>query len=322
MKEYVDSIDSHLADLYSNFDQSTLHEAVTDALSKGGKRVRAVLALLFCEVFSGDYKPGIPAAVAYELAHAAALVQDDIIDHSDMRRGETSIVEKYGLSNAILASNMLLFYVPKKIAEYRYLESDKLCKLFDLIGESCRATTCGEFLDLEMARKDDVSEDEYEEMIRSKTAALLGAPSASGAIVGGASEEEANTAYRFGERLGMAYQIQDDMLDLMGDEEALGKPAFTDLRGGKKNIVLIHALENCSKQERGFLAGLFGKESYTRNEVENARKLFLKYNSIEYSRRKALGHIKEARLILTKVKQSDARSKLLALSHYLSNRYY
>ncbi|MDG6924369.1 MAG: polyprenyl synthetase family protein, partial [Nitrososphaerota archaeon] len=169
LEEYVDCIDSQLSELYLGRPQSsrttTLQRAAADALSTGGKRVRAVLALLWCEAFSGDYKRAIPVAVAYELAHATALIQDDIIDHSDLRRGKESTVAKYGLSKAVLASDLLLFHVPKMIAGYGDLSSERLCWLFDLVGESCRATTWGEFLDLEMAAAGDgdVSEKEYEE---------------------------------------------------------------------------------------------------------------------------------------------------------------
>ena len=330
----MDCIDSQLSELYLGRPQvseiAALQRAAAGALSTGGKRVRAVLALLWCEAFSGDYKRAIPVAVAYELAHATALIQDDIIDHSDLRRGKESTVAKYGLSKAVLASDLLLFHVPKMIAGYGDLSSERLCWLFDLVGESCRATTWGEFLDLEMAAAGDgdVSEKEYEEMIRLKTASLLGAPSASGAIVGGASKEEVRTAYGFGECLGMAYQIQDDLLDLMGDEAALGKPVFTDVKGGKKNIVLIHALRCCSEEERVFLLSLLGREApYNEYEVQRARRVFSKCGSLEYAQSKAVQYVDEGRKVLgtllnTKKHDSSTLQHLFELSDYLSKRYY
>ena len=123
-------------------------EQLLNAISKG-KRIRAVLALLWCEALSDDYRRAAPVAVAYELAHAAALVQDDIIDNSYLRRGEKSIVGKYGISGAILTSNTLLFQVPNLIAECgrRGSDSTTLCSLLDLLGDCYRSATLGEFLD-------------------------------------------------------------------------------------------------------------------------------------------------------------------------------
>ena len=165
-------------------------------------------------------------------------------------------------------------------------------------------------------------------MIRLKTACLLGAPSASGAIVGGASDEDVKTAYGFGELLGMAYQIQDDLLDLMGDEASLGKPVFTDIKGGKRNLVLIHALKHCSEEERRFLVHLLGREgSYHEHEIQRARQIFSGCGSVEYAHSKVLRYVDEARKVISTgidgTKQdSKALKHLLELSDYLSKRYY
>ncbi|MDG7016073.1 MAG: polyprenyl synthetase family protein [Nitrososphaerota archaeon] len=320
LDRYVKRVNSELLGL--SFGRSTLGGPLRDALSGGGKRVRAVLALLWCEALSGSYEPAVPIAVAYELAHSAALVEDDIIDGSDTRRGKESVVGRYGLPNAILASNMLLFYVPKMVARYRRMPSERLCKLFDLVGECCRATTTGEFLDIQMAERTRVTEDDYERMIKLKTASLLAAPSASGAIVAGASDGEVTTAYRFGERIGMAYQVRDDLLDVMGSEEALGKPVFTDVREGKKSLVTLHALSRCSGEERRFMKGLFGRKSLEDGEVERMRQIARGYGSVEYCQKRALRYVGEAKALLRSARRSEARSRLFELCDYLSNRDY
>jgi geranylgeranyl pyrophosphate synthase len=323
LKEYVDCVNSHLEELFPPRGLTTLERAAADALSGGGKRVRAILALLWCEVFSGNYKPAIPLAAAYELAHASALVQDDIIDHSDMRRGRESIVAKYGLSNAILASDLLLFNVPKMVARYGNLEGGKLARIFDLVGEACRATTWGEFLDLEMARGREGTEQDYEEMIRLKTSTLLSAPCASGALIGGASDEQASLASKFGESLGMAYQVQDDTLDLVGDESALGKPVFTDLRGGKKSIVLIHCASHCSKEDRSFILSLLNRQGpYSDDETSKVRTLIEEQGSLGYAREMMSRYTSKAKDALAAVPQCRARSFLLELTDYLAARYY
>lgn len=322
LKVYQDSVDLELSGLYFPGRATALESAVGDALSAGGKRVRATLALLWCEAYSGDYRPAIPLAVAYELAHASALIQDDIIDHSDLRRGRKSIVAQYGLSNAILASDLLLFYVPKMVAKYSYLESAKLARIFDLVGEACRATTWGEFLDLEIARQDRWTEREYEEMIRLKTSTLLSAPCASGAIVGGADDERVLAATRFGEAVGMAYQIQDDALDLMGEESVLGKPVFTDLRGGKRSVVLMHCASHCSDEDRRFILGLMNRsDPYEASEISRLRRLIETTGSLGYAHRKITGYTEAAKEALRSVPACRARSMLDDLTDYLASRY-
>jgi geranylgeranyl diphosphate synthase, type I len=322
LKSYQDSVDQELSGLYLPGRATDLERAVADALSAGGKRVRATLALLWCEAYSGDYRPAIPLAVAYELAHASALIQDDIIDHADLRRGQESIVAKYGLSNAILASDLLLFYVPKMVARYSDLESARLAKIFDLVGEACRATTWGEFLDLQMAREDGWAEREYEEMIRLKTSTLLSAPCASGAIVGGANDEQVSSATRFGEAVGMAYQIQDDTLDLVGDASILGKPVLTDMRGGKRSVVLMHCASRCSNDDRRFIMGLFNRSGqYESSEIARMKGLIETTGSLDYARQKIAGYTKDAKSALESVPASRARSLLSELTEYLATRY-
>jgi geranylgeranyl diphosphate synthase, type I len=292
----------------------------------GGKRIRAVLALLWCEAVSGGYEVAVPVAVAYELAHAAALVQDDILDESGFRRGERSIVGKHGLRSAILASNMLLAQVPREIAGYGSLSSggETLRMLFDLLGESFGAAVLGEFLDLEMAARDSVSQSDYEYMIKMKTGALVGASSASGVVVGGGIDQKAavKTAYEFGEWLGMAYQVHDDLLDIIGDEETLGKAVFTDIRGGKKNIVLIHAMEMSSEDGRLFLRELLGKERFESSEVRRVRDLLSQTRSVEYAQDVAASYAQNARKLLETADVGATRDKLLELSDYLSSRKY
>jgi len=321
--EYVDAVNSELQELYPQPGKTALEQAAADALSVGGKRVRATLALLWCEVYSGNYKPAVPLAAAYELAHASALVQDDIIDHSETRRGAKSIAAKYGVTTAILASDLLLFNVPREVAKYRDLDSGRLARIFDLVGEACRATTWGEFLDMEMAGGTEGTEKDYEEMIRLKTSTLLSAPCASGALVAGASEDQAALAGRFGEELGMAYQIQDDALDLVGDETTLGKPLFTDLRGGKKSVVLLHCLNQCSGDDREFILGLLNRASpYKTDEVAKLKGLITGNGSLEYAKIRVMNYTDRAREIVGSAPDTAARSRLMELTSYLASRYY
>ncbi|HXW36298.1 MAG TPA: polyprenyl synthetase family protein [Nitrososphaerales archaeon] len=321
LRDYVSKIDLQLAKVLGE-GVSSVELTAREALS-GGKRIRAVLALLWCEGMSGSPEAAVPVAAAYELAHAAALVQDDILDGSSMRRGRMSTVARYGLRSAILASNMLLALVPRQIVEHGETAqgAETLKKLFDLLGESFGSAVLGEYLDLKMAESETASEKEYLEMIRLKTGALIAASSASGAIVGSDQDSGASSkAYDFGERLGMAYQIQDDILDIVGNEAVLGKPAFTDLAGGKKNLVLIHTFDHCTDEERRLLGSLAVKNEPAR--MEAAKVIFERYGSIDYARRIAAGLCDDARGILGSVDLGGASGMLFELSDYLLARKY
>lgn len=323
LQDYVEPVNSALDELNRRNGSTALENAVVEALSTGGKRMRATLALLWCEVYSGDYRQAIPLVVAYELAHASALVQADIIDRSEMRR-KGSVVAKYGLTTAILASDLLLFNVPKMVTKYRDLESWKLARIFDFVGEASRATTWGEFIDMEIAQgREDGTEVDYEEMVRLKTSSLLSAPCASGALVGGASEDEAALAGRFGEELGVAYQIQGDTPDLIRDESVLGKPVFNDLKGGKKSLVLLHCMRKCTEEERGFVSDLLNRPgAYTEDEISKLRRLIEDSGSLEYARQGVMRHTAAASDLLGSAPENGAKSRLLELVDYLAARHY
>ena len=202
----------------------------------------------------------------------------------------------------------------------------KLTKLFELLGDAYASSVLGEFLDLEMVEKSDASESDYEHMIGLKTGALIGASSASGVVVGSMVESDhmVDVAYRFGELLGMAYQVQDDLLDIVGDEGVLGKPVFADIKGGKKNLVLIHTAQLCSQEDREFLAGIpaNGGRSLAETEIERARALFVKFGSIDYARKVATGYVERARSMLDNLEPREARGKLAELCGYLTDRKY
>ncbi len=305
---------------------SSLENAVAEAMT-GGKRVRAVLALLWCEAISEEYTAAIPVAVAYELAHAAALVQDDILDDSEKRRGTQSIVKKHGLRSAMLASNALLAQVPRVISEYGLQPSggQMLRKLFELLGDSFGSTIMGEFLDLEMAEKDLVEQGDYEYMIRMKTGALIGASSASGVIVGGGLHDDKllDIAFSSGEWLGMAYQVQDDLLDIMSNEQTLGKPVFADVRGGKKNTVLIHAMDKSSDDDRRFLRDVLHKKGqFSDAEVDRVKDLLVRHGSVEYAKDLSARYTQNGLKLVETVEIGKTRRKLVELSEYLVSRKY
>ena len=292
------------------------------AIRGGGKRIRPLLAVLSCEAVGGDPKLAIPVAVAYELAHTAALIQDDVLDRSPKRRGKPSVWKLYSLGEAILLSDLFLFEIYGVIAEYENLNlpPKRLYRLLRLIRESAKNAAWGELLDLELAKKSYVTVEEYLEMIKFKTGSLLAAPAAAGAIVAGASESYVQALYLFAEKIGMAYQIQDDILDVVGSEKEMGKPIFLDLKAGKKSVVLIHAMQNATGDERRFLESIMFK-NLSKRDVEKVRRIIDRLGSVVYARELSFKLAEEGRRYLRLLKPSMARDALLKLSYVAVNRY-
>jgi len=240
-----------------------------------------------------------------------------------------SIARKYGVSGAILTANTLLFFVPELISEFGRKSKDAilLSRLLELFGESYRSSTLGEYLDLEMAGSSSkISESDYEEMIRLKTGSLIGAASASGALIGKGSVDEdlISAAYGYGESLGIAYQVQDDLLDIFGEEETIGKPIFSDIASGKKSLVLIRFLTICNDAESDFIEGILRRKqgAVSGEEIARTRQLLRKYDCDSYAREFALRRVQHAQSTLGVLKDSTARDRLSELSFYLAERKY
>jgi geranylgeranyl pyrophosphate synthase len=323
LKEYQDCVESELASQLAK--PSSKLEAIAYGAIGGGKRLRAILALLWCEAICGDYTRASEIAVAYELAHSAALIQDDVIDRSAMRRGEASLPGKYGPSNAILAANALLFYVPKVISEFTRKSNDPalVAKILDLFGECYRSSSLGEYLDLEMVNSPIVSEKDYETMIRLKTGSLIGAASASGALIGGGDSATVAAAYEYGTSVGVAYQTQDDVLDIFGDERTIGKPTFNDIANGKKSLMIIRFFAECDvASELHFVNSLLNAktDSITTEENSRLRELLLKYGCLTYAKNFAARYVQASRASLETLSDSPARERLIELSILLSIR--
>ncbi len=313
-KDYVDTVNSALADI--SVSNPTLQRAIERALLTGGKRIRPVLTLLSCEAVGGDHKCAIPIAVAYELAHSASLVQDDMIDRSDTRRGVPSIHMDFGPCTAMITADFLIFEIFKKLAEYgrRDFDPKRLNMLLNLIGDAAKATALGEHLEMELSRTNHVTAEEYLEIVRLKTGFLMASATASGAVVGMGSDYQIHALKSFGMSLGVSYQLQDDLLDIFGQAGEIGKPLFMDFKNGVSNLVMIHALNNSDETVRNYLTSLMGKP-VPQTKMPYIRRLLRRLGSIDFAIIEASRIAKEGRVELLKLKPSPARQKLLELSY-------
>ena len=238
LKKYFDTIESELLKIEYAASPDGLYAPVRYELSLGGKRVRPLLALLACELFGGDCRLALNAAVGLEIFHNFTLLHDDVMDKADVRRGKPTVHKVWNENTAILSGDAM------EIIAFRYIartEAPHTGAVIDWFLKTALEICEGQQFDMEFEHRDDVTEEEYIEMIRLKTAVLLGGALKIGAIIGGANETDADLIYRFGESLGLAFQLQDDWLDVYGDPARFGKKIGGDILNNKKTYMLINA---------------------------------------------------------------------------------
>jgi geranylgeranyl diphosphate synthase type II len=217
-----------------------LYEPITYILSVGGKRMRPALLLMACDLFDGDVRSALPPALAIEVFHNFTLVHDDIMDNAPLRRGKVTVHEKWNANVAILSGDVMLVEAYKLIMQ---VDTAILRQVLEVFSNTAVGVCEGQQFDMNFERQDEVQIEDYLNMIRLKTAVLLGGALKIGALIGGASTEDADLLCTFGEKLGTAFQLQDDILDVYGDPTKFGKQVGGDIISNKKTYLLIKALE-------------------------------------------------------------------------------
>jgi geranylgeranyl diphosphate synthase type II len=224
-----------------------LYEPITYILSVGGKRMRPALLLMACDLFGGDVKTAIPPALAIEVFHNFTLVHDDIMDNAPLRRGKVTVHEKWNPNVAILSGDVMLVEAYKLMMQ---VDTTILRQVLEIFSNTAIGVCEGQQIDMNFEQQVDVEIDAYINMIRLKTAVLLGGALKIGALTGGASLTDADLLCNFGEHLGIAFQLQDDILDVYGDPDKFGKQVGGDIISNKKTYLLIKALELAGANEK------------------------------------------------------------------------
>ncbi|AMR33123.1 isoprenyl synthetase [Mucilaginibacter sp. PAMC 26640] len=223
-----------------------LYEPITYILAIGGKRMRPALLLMACDLFGGDVEAALPPALAIEVFHNFTLMHDDIMDNAPKRRGRSTVHEKWNQNVAILSGDVMLIEGYKLMMQVR---NDILRQVLDIFNDTAVGVCEGQQLDMTFETSSDISIDEYINMIRLKTAVVLGGALKIGALIGEADQKDADLLSVFGINLGIAFQLQDDILDVYGDPEKFGKQVGGDIISNKKTYLLIKALELTSSAE-------------------------------------------------------------------------
>ena len=249
----TEKIEKYLSNISYPTQPEGLYEPISYVLSMGGKRLRPTLLLLSYSLFKDDIDTALPLAIGLETYHNHTLLHDDLMDNADVRRGKPTVHKKWDANTAVLSGDAMLIIAFRHFIEARCEGKEQILKLFaNTALEICE----GQQYDVNFERRTDVTESEYMEMIRLKTSVLLACAAKAGALAAGASPEDADTLYRFAEKMGLAFQVQDDWLDVYGDPKVFGKKIGGDILCGKKTYLLINALNRADAADKQRLLAL------------------------------------------------------------------
>ena len=263
-EKLLDQVENYLAQMEMPAEPELLYTPIAYSMEGGGKRLRPVLLMLSYGLFSDDYQRALPAAAAVEVFHNFTLLHDDIMDNALIRRSKPSVFAKWGKNVAILSGDAMM------IEAYRLLgrtQCDNFQQILSVFSQTAIEVCEGQQYDMDFETKQKVSVVEYMRMIELKTSVLLAGSVVIGAMLGGASEEDCKTLRRFAIELGLAFQLQDDLLDSFGDER-LGKKIGGDILEGKKTILMIEAFSRANEQQREVL-----RTTHLREDWSDAEKI-------------------------------------------------
>ncbi len=318
MKRIKDLVDKEIRGIKSTIEGPTdLVEASFHLVLSGGKRVRPFILIKSAELFGSTIDRAMPAAVAIELLHNFTLIHDDIMDRDEYRRGVKTTHIVYGEPVAIIAGDFLFSYVFYILS--KNYPPDIGLKLVELYSNASNLICMGQTMDV-LPDKYIGSPDEYLEMIYRKTGALIEASAVAGGVVGGASEEGLKALQEFGSKIGIAFQIADDILGIVGDPKVTGKPVGNDIRNGKKTILVLSALERMDEPSRRRFLRVFGNLGCSEEEVMEAIDLIVSTGAIEDSREFMKSLYNDSIDALRTLPESEAREYLMEMARFIIYR--
>jgi geranylgeranyl diphosphate synthase type I len=317
-----DKVNSCLDDLLVGRKPEDLYSASNHLIEAGGKRVRPFIVLQSCKIVGGNVEKAIPVAVAVELVHNFTLIHDDIMDGDETRRGAPTVHMKYGVPMAINAGDMLFAkaYEAVLMVAERGVSTGMIIKLLEKLTRVVQTVCEGQALDMTFENRNSVDEEEYMRMISQKTAALLVASAEMGALVGGGSEKQVNHLSQAMNAAGLAFQIADDVLGVTANERVLGKPVGSDIREGKKTIMVCHAINHATTCQKRLLLRTLGNKSSSTEDIEESIAILRSTGSIDHAMKKAEDLIQSAKFELELFPKTDAKDLMISLVEYFISR--
>ena len=312
-------VEKHIQSLNIPDTPPELYEPVRYILSLGGKRIRPALVILACDMFAGEVASALIPAVAIEIFHNFTLLHDDIMDRSERRRGSPTVHVKYNENVAILSGDVMSILASRLMNQ---APGAVLNVVHEVYTHTAMQVCEGQQMDMNFEELLSVSEEEYLSMIELKTAVLIAASLKIGAILGGSSQRDAEDLYEFGRNLGIAFQLQDDLLDTYGDPAVMGKNQGTDIVDNKKTFLVIQALESASgTQKEGLLAWLKEEKFDPEEKIKAVTVIFDALNVKEVTEKRIRDYYQQALANLENLNRPEERkTELYNFASFLMNR--
>lgn len=311
--QILQRVNDFLSSLPYDRKPASLYEPVQYVLAIGGKRIRPVLALLGYNLWREQPEDILMPAIGLETYHNYTLLHDDLMDNADMRRGHQTVHKKWDANKAILSGDSMLVLAYQRVAQ---VPADKLQQVFDLFTITALEIGEGQEYDMSFETRNDVTEDEYIEMIRLKTSVLLACALKMGAILADAPQADADRMYRLGEQIGLAFQLQDDLLDVYGDPKVFGKAIGGDITCNKKTYMLINAYNRANDKQRAELSRWINAKTFNREvKVAEVTRLYNEIGIRQLCEEKINYYFEQARQTLAQIGVPAERKQ--ALSSYM-----
>jgi len=307
-----------LSNLKGNPEQ--LYKAASHLIANGGKRLRPYMVINSCKILGGDVKLAMPAASSVEMVHNFTLVHDDIMDNDEIRHGVPTVHKKFGMPIAILAGDVLFSKAYQIITSKTKLPENRLNDLVLKLSNACVDVCEGQLLDIKMADSKKIpTQQQYVKMIEKKTSALFDVSCSMGAICAKAKKQDIDNLSTFGKNLGIAFQITDDLIGVMGDPKITKKPVGNDLREGKKSLPILLALKKAKGKDKKILRKAFGNSKVSKNEINKAVDVIRSLGIEDNVRKQALLYADKAKKSLNSY-SGPAKKELLSLLNFVVKR--
>ncbi len=284
-----------------------LYEPISYMMQLGGKRLRPILSLMACNLFEENVEKALHAAHAIEVFHNFSLVHDDIMDNAPLRRGKDTVYKKWNMPIAILSGDLMMIKATQLLCKTNDVD---IRELLDVFNNTAVEVCEGQQIDMNFETQKSVSHEEYLEMIKLKTAVLLGCSLQIGAIIGGANKEDAKHLYEFGINIGLAFQIQDDILDSFGDGSITGKQVGGDIIANKKTLLLIELIEFVHKDDQLLLEKAMNNQN-DNDKITVVLSLYNKYKIKEFAEEKKEIYLNLAYEHLSKVEIEESKKVII-----------
>lgn len=317
LAEYQSILEDRISKISFPEQPKNLYEPLSYFMTLGGKRTRPVLSMLGCKLFGVPGLKAVNAAMAVELFHNFTLIHDDIMDAAPLRRGKETVHQKWNENVGILSGDALFVVAYQHLAKH---DTDVLPRLLEIFSKTALEVCEGQQMDMDFETREDVSIEEYLEMIRLKTSVLLGAALEMGATVAKADDRNAELIYDFGMYVGLAFQIKDDILDLYADPEKFGKQVGGDVMANKKTYLQIKAYELASPSQKEELKALESEKDLDK-KVAEVKAIFNSIGVKELAESKMQEYYTQAKKAMELIKvEEDQKQDLLGLAKYLMGR--